>query len=205
MSVERRQVFEVPQTRAHVTEHQLVKLRCSCGCRTKAPAPTEATAPACYGPGVRALAVVPVGLPARALRPPRRDLHRRRVDACSVGAIKAMVAEAGGGWACSSMSSPNCSRTRRRCTSTRRADASRAACTGSTSPRPRSTPSSLPQATWDGGHGRHRRDRQDARRRRPRRLEAYRAYEVVHALCNAHHLRDSRACSSASTRTGPTR
>ena len=32
VSVERRQVFEVPRTRAHVTEHQLVKLRCSCGC-----------------------------------------------------------------------------------------------------------------------------------------------------------------------------
>jgi len=55
--VERRQVFEVPRTRAHVAEHQLVKLRCSCGCETKAPAPNEATAPACYVPGVRALAV----------------------------------------------------------------------------------------------------------------------------------------------------
>lgn len=97
VSVERRQVFEVPQTRAHVTEHQLVKLRCSCGCETKAPAPPEATAPACYGPGVRALAVylsVYQHVPYDRLAEIFTDVVSMPV---SVGAIKAMVAEAGGG------------------------------------------------------------------------------------------------------------
>ena len=97
MSVERRQVFEVPRTRAHVTEHQLVKLRCSCGCETKAPAPNEATAPACYGPGVRALAVylsVYQHLPYDRLAEIFTDVLAMPV---SVGAIKAMVAEAGSG------------------------------------------------------------------------------------------------------------
>lgn len=97
VSVERRQVFEVPQTRAHVTEHQLVKLRCSCGAETKAPAPSEATAPACYGPGVRALAVylsVYQHVPYDRLAEIFTDVVSMPV---SVGAIKAMVAEAGGG------------------------------------------------------------------------------------------------------------
>ena len=97
MSLERRQVFEAPRTRARVTEHQLVKLRCSCGCETKAAAPPEATAPACYGPGVRALAVdlsVYQHVPYDRLGEIFADVLSMPV---SVGAIKAMVAEAGGG------------------------------------------------------------------------------------------------------------
>jgi transposase len=97
VSLERRQVFEAPRTRAHVTEHQLVKLRRSCGCETKAAAPPEATAPACYGPGVRALAVylsVYQHVPYDRLGEIFADVLSMPV---SVGAIKAMVAEAGGG------------------------------------------------------------------------------------------------------------
>jgi len=96
VSVERRQVFEVPRTKAHVTEHQMLRLRCRCGCETKAPAPPEATAPACYGPGVRALAVyvsVYQHVPYDRLAEIFADLLGMAV---SVGAIKAMVAEAGG-------------------------------------------------------------------------------------------------------------
>jgi transposase len=97
VSLERRQVFEVPQTRAHVTEHRLAKVRCSCGAETKAPAPPEATAPACYGPGVRALAVylsVYQHVPYDRLTEIFVDVLSMPV---SVGAITAMVAEAGGG------------------------------------------------------------------------------------------------------------
>ena len=50
-----RQVFEV-EVRRHVTEHRLQRRRCTCGCEAVAQAPEEATAPACYGPGIRALA-----------------------------------------------------------------------------------------------------------------------------------------------------
>ena len=97
VSVERRQVFEVPRTRAHVTEHQLVKVRCRCGCETKAQAPPEATAPTCYGPSVRALAVylsVYQHVPYDRLGEIFADVLSMPV---STGAIKAMVAEAGGG------------------------------------------------------------------------------------------------------------
>jgi transposase len=54
----RRQVVDLPPVRPSVTEHRLHRLRCR-GCHhvTTAPAPAEATAPACYGPNVTALAV----------------------------------------------------------------------------------------------------------------------------------------------------
>jgi transposase len=47
----------LPKIAAHVTEHQMVRVACTCRCTTKGPVPDEATAPACYGPGIRALAV----------------------------------------------------------------------------------------------------------------------------------------------------
>ena len=50
-----RQVFEF-EVRRHVTEHRMQRRRCTCGCEAVAEAPQEATAPASYGPGVRALA-----------------------------------------------------------------------------------------------------------------------------------------------------
>ncbi|MEV6449661.1 IS66 family transposase [Amycolatopsis sp. NPDC051716] len=57
VGVTRRQVVDLPEVRPAVTEHRLHRLRCH-GCRqvTTAPAPAEATAPACYGPNVTALA-----------------------------------------------------------------------------------------------------------------------------------------------------
>lgn len=97
VDVETRQVFELPPVRAHVTEHQMVRVRCTCGCETKASAPPEAIAPACYGPGIRALAVylsVYQHLPYDRLAEIFSDVLCIPV---SVGAITAMVAEAGGG------------------------------------------------------------------------------------------------------------
>jgi transposase len=51
---ESRQVFDLPQRRAEVTEHVAERRRCECGTETKAAFPVEATAPACFGPAVRA-------------------------------------------------------------------------------------------------------------------------------------------------------
>ncbi len=51
-----RQVFDLPKIRPYVTEHHMVRVRCTCGCEVKAEAPVEASALACYGYGVRALA-----------------------------------------------------------------------------------------------------------------------------------------------------
>ena len=56
-AVESRQVFDLPERRAEVTEHLAERRRCGCGTETKAAFPSEATAPACFGPAVRAAGV----------------------------------------------------------------------------------------------------------------------------------------------------
>jgi transposase len=97
VGTEVRQVFDLPKIAAYVTEHQLQKVRCSCGCETKAQPPKEATAPAAYGPGLRALAVylsVYQHVPYDRLHQVFEDVLGISV---STGAISAMVAEAGGG------------------------------------------------------------------------------------------------------------
>jgi len=50
--VERRQVVDIPPVKAEVTEHQMLTLRCRCGCETKAAAPEDAPAPVQYGPRI---------------------------------------------------------------------------------------------------------------------------------------------------------
>jgi transposase/uncharacterized coiled-coil protein SlyX len=97
VDTERRQVFELPPMRPYVIEHRMQRRRCTCGCETKAEAPVEATAPACYGPGVRALAVylaIYQHLPYERLAELFADVLGVPV---SVGALENMVAEAGGG------------------------------------------------------------------------------------------------------------
>jgi transposase len=53
----RRQVFDVSDPKVVVTEHQIVTVACGCGHHTTASAPTEATAPAAYGPRLAAIGV----------------------------------------------------------------------------------------------------------------------------------------------------
>jgi len=52
-----RQVFDVPDPVVVVTEHRSQRRRCGCGCVTTAVFPAEATAPACYGPSIKAHAL----------------------------------------------------------------------------------------------------------------------------------------------------
>jgi len=49
-AVERRQVIEIPPVKTVTTEHQMLTLKCGCGCETKARAPDGVTAPVQYGP-----------------------------------------------------------------------------------------------------------------------------------------------------------
>ena len=96
VGVETRQVFDTPPVRPYVTEHQMEHRRCRCGHEQKAAAPPEATAPACYGPRVRALAcylAVYQHLPYERMAELFADLFGIEV---SVGALAKMVAEAGG-------------------------------------------------------------------------------------------------------------
>lgn len=52
-----RQVFDVPDPTVIVVEHRAERRRCSCGWETTAAFPPEATAPACYGPSIKAHAL----------------------------------------------------------------------------------------------------------------------------------------------------
>jgi transposase len=60
-SIEKRQVFDLPEPRMQVTEHQVQHRRCRCGHTTTAPVPAGVGAPAQYGPRVRALGAYLVG------------------------------------------------------------------------------------------------------------------------------------------------
>jgi transposase len=51
-AVERRQVIDIPPVKAVTTEHQMLTVRCGCGCETKAQAPDGVTAPVQYGPRI---------------------------------------------------------------------------------------------------------------------------------------------------------
>jgi hypothetical protein len=57
VSVERRQVFDLPEVWLRVTEHRIEHRRRACGKVTGACAPTGAAAPTQYGPGMKSLAV----------------------------------------------------------------------------------------------------------------------------------------------------
>ena len=94
IDAERRQVFELPEIRLIVTEHVAERRRCRCGCTTKAAFPRTATAPACYGPSARALAAylaVHQHLPMDRMAQLFSDVLGAPV---SVGALAQMVTEA---------------------------------------------------------------------------------------------------------------
>jgi transposase len=57
VAVARRQVFDVPEPKLVVTEHQIVTRACGCGHHTQAGQPTEAAAPVCYGPRIAGIGV----------------------------------------------------------------------------------------------------------------------------------------------------
>lgn len=55
-STEARQVFDLPEIALRVVEHVLEHRRCACGSTTMAPAPAGVGAPTQYGPGLRGVA-----------------------------------------------------------------------------------------------------------------------------------------------------
>ena len=56
-----RQVFDLPPIQLVAVEHRAQRRACSCGALTTASFPSQATAPACYGPGVAALGTYLLG------------------------------------------------------------------------------------------------------------------------------------------------
>jgi transposase len=57
VNVTRRQVFDLPEIRPRVVEHQVLSCRCSCGTVSTATTPAGVNAPVQYGPGVASLAM----------------------------------------------------------------------------------------------------------------------------------------------------
>ena len=89
----RRQVFDLPPVALFCTEHQSQRRRCDCGAQTSGVFPPDATAPACYGPALRAYVCylvtrqhIPIARVAELLR----DTYGAPV---STGTIVAMVQE----------------------------------------------------------------------------------------------------------------
>lgn len=89
----RRQVFDLPPVALLCTEHQAQRRRCDCGAQTSGVFPPDATAPACYGPALRAYVCylatrqhIPVARVAELLR----DAYAAPV---STGTIVAIVQE----------------------------------------------------------------------------------------------------------------
>jgi transposase len=56
-AVERRQVIDIPPVKTVTAEHQLLTVKCGCGCETKARAPDGVTAPVQYGPRIMATGI----------------------------------------------------------------------------------------------------------------------------------------------------
>lgn len=95
VGAESRQVFDLPPTRLHVAEHRLQQRICGCGTVTTADAPAGVGAPAVYGPRVRALAVYYLHvqhLPVARVAALFNEVHQVRV---SEGFLTSVLAEAG--------------------------------------------------------------------------------------------------------------
>jgi len=89
----RRQVYDLPPVALFCTEHQAERRRCHCGAETTGTFPPEATAPACYGPLLRAYVcylVTRQHIPVARVAEQLRDTYGAPV---STGTIVAMVKE----------------------------------------------------------------------------------------------------------------
>jgi transposase len=78
-----RQVFDVPPIQLTVVEHRVQRRRCRCGKVTEGEFPPEASAPTCYGPGVAALGIYLLGrqhLPVERAAELMGDLFGARVS-----------------------------------------------------------------------------------------------------------------------------
>lgn len=191
IGTERGQVFDVPDICVRVVEHVSERRRCRCGCETKATFAAEASAPACYGHGVRALAsylAVFQHLPYGRMAELFHDLLRIEI---SVGALAQMVAEA------RELTEPFTDEVRYLL---RHADAVHFDETGGRVAGKlhwvhSASTALLTLLDCHPGRGRAAMDdlgviAQMSGIAHHDGWRPYRAYDVVHSLCNAHHLRE---------------
>lgn len=203
VGIETRQVFEVPRIAPYVIEHRLERRRCRCGHEQKAMPPKEATAPACYGPGIRALAcylAIYQHLPYERMTELFSDVLGIEV---SVGALVSMVAEAGGRLGVFLEVTKDLLRR----APTVHFDETGARVAGSLHwvhvaanalltllecHKPRGTKAIDEIGVMEKMAGVAIHDG----------WKPYRTYDVVHGLCNAHHVRELEAIGRPSTRAG---
>lgn len=188
---EQRQVFDVPVARYHVVEHRTLQLRCACGREHVSTFPSGVTEAVQYGPNVRALAVhltqgqlLPYGRAAQLIA----DLYRLNV---SPATLLAWVDEA------SDLLQPSVDRIAQSLIQApvAHADESGLRVAGKLHWLHTVATSSH---TWYGVHARRGMEAIEAQGILPKRIavlvhdcwKPYWQLDCVHALCNAHLLRE---------------
>jgi transposase len=188
---ERRQVFDLPPIQLVAVEHRAQRRACGCGAVTTAAFPAEASAPTCYGPGVAALGTYLLA---------RQHLPVQRAAEAMTDCFGAPVST---GWLATLLPAAEEALTGFTATVRERLRAAPVAHFDETGARADGKLHWIHVAATDTMTLYHLDERRgqtamDAAGILPDftgiavhdGLASYRGYEVTHALCNAHHLRE---------------
>lgn len=200
-----RQVLDVVPARVEVTEHRVEHRRCPCGLLAKAEFPPAASAPTCYGPGIRAAAAYLMGrqhLPVQRTAEVLFDLYRVRVSTGWLASVlpraEAMLAGFATAVADRLAAAPVAHFDETGAVVADELMWVHVACTDQLT--------SYHLATGRG------RNSADLGHVLPRfagtavhdALTSYRGYDVAHGLCGAHHLRELTGLAEATGQAWPT-
>ena len=199
-----RQVFDLPERKVIVREHRARKRRCACRSQTKAAFPAEATNVTCYGPRVRALSVYLVcghHLPFERAAAVMSDICGLSI---SVGSVANMVKDAAVGLDSFATAVREALRQR----PVVHFDETGARVAGNLFWVHSASTESLTAYLVHANRGGKAMDEMGLLALHDEEgkvvwvfdgiamhdgWRSYRAYDVVHSLCNAHHLRELRA------------
>ena len=93
----KRQVFDIPEPKIEVTEHQVLTKICTCGHMNTAAFPVEATAPACYGKRIQSMSTYLSNqhfIPEDRLQDVFKDLFSVSISTGSIATFNARLAKA---------------------------------------------------------------------------------------------------------------
>jgi transposase len=198
VDVTTRQVFDLPPLRLGVTEHRAQRRRCACGTATTAAFPDGVSAPTCYGPGVRALIAylgVHQHLPTDRLAQLLGDVLGAPL---ATGTVAAVIAQA----AAAVAPAVDAIRARLAAAPVAHFDETGARVAGRLHWLHSASTSEL---TLVVAHAKRGVEAMDAAGVLPAFAGTavhdgwapYRRYDVAHALCNAHHLRELTAVAES--------
>ena len=188
---ETRQVIDLPAIRFEVTEHRIVRAQCRCGAHECSSFPTDVISSVQYGASIRAAAVYLTQyqqLPFQRCAQALRDLFGVRISAASVVNYVQQAAEALRGAvahiAQALLAQPVVHFDETGLRHGKTLVWMHSASTG--------------ELTWYGAHPKRGQEAMTAGNILPRFTgvavhdgwQAYRHYDCLHALCNAHHLRE---------------